>query len=217
MLPYFRKTEHHHDPGANPNDHGLDGGMYTCSNTSTGRKYPLRQMVKAAWESLGLKEVPDANSGSPQGFSEVVENRRDGLRQLASEVYPLNGVQVITDTLVNRVIIGKRDGKQVAIGVELANGEILSAKKEIIISAGAYRTPQVLLLSGIGPAEELRKHGIEQVVNLPEVGLNLHDHMGVGQSYAVHSLDGTWRADISEQMEAPESRERLLSWFSSIQ
>jgi len=129
----------------------------------------------------------------------------------------LNGVRVMTETLVNRVIIEKRDRSQVAIGVELANGEILSAKKEVIISAGAYRTPQVLLLSGIGPAEELRKHGIEQVVNLPEVGSNLHDHMGVGQSYAVHSLDDTWRADISEQMEAPEPRERLLSWFSSIQ
>lgn len=129
----------------------------------------------------------------------------------------MNGVRVMTETLVNRVIIEKRDRSQVAIGVELANGEILSAKKEVIISAGAYRTPQVLLLSGIGPAEELRKHGIEQVVNLPEVGSNLHDHMGVGQSYAVHSLDDTWRADISEQMEAPESRERLLSWFSSIQ
>jgi len=63
MLPYFRKTEHHHDPGANPKEHGLDGGMYTYSNTSTGRKYPLRHMVKAAWESIGLKEVPDANSG----------------------------------------------------------------------------------------------------------------------------------------------------------
>ena len=129
----------------------------------------------------------------------------------------MNGVRVMTETLVNRVIIEKRDRSQVAIGVELANGEILSAKKEVIISAGAYRTPQVLLLSGIGPTEELRKHGIEQVANLPEVGFNLHDHMGVGQSYAVHSLDDTWRADISEQMEAPKSRERLLSWFSSIQ
>jgi choline dehydrogenase-like flavoprotein len=101
MLPYFRKTEHHHNPNANPKEHGHDGGMYTCSNTSTGRKYPLRQMVKAAWESIGLKEIPDANSGSPQGFNELVENRRDGLRQLASEVYPLNGVQVMTETLVN--------------------------------------------------------------------------------------------------------------------
>jgi choline dehydrogenase-like flavoprotein len=123
---------------------------------------------------------------------------------------------VMTETLVNRVIVEKRDGKQVAIRVELANGELLSAKKEIIISAGAYRTPQVLLLSGIGPAEELRKHGIEQVVKLPEVGSNLHDHMGVGQSYALRPLDDTRRADISEQMEAPKSRERLLSWFSSI-
>jgi choline dehydrogenase-like flavoprotein len=53
--------------------------------------------------------------------------------------------------------------------------------KEIIISAEAYRTPQVLMLSGIGPSDGLKKHGIEQIVELSDVGKNLHDHLGIEQ------------------------------------
>jgi choline dehydrogenase-like flavoprotein len=181
MLPYFRKTETHHAPDADPNDHGFEGGMYTASVTSSGRNYPLRNMVKRAWEAIGLKNIPDANSGSPQGFADVTENRRNGERQLASDACPLVGVKVMSETLVKRVIIEQVDGRKVATGVELANGEVITATKEIIISAGAYRTPQVLMLSGIGPSDELKKHGIKQIVDSSDVGKNLHDHLGVGQ------------------------------------
>lgn len=181
MLPYFRKSETHHTPWGNPKDHGFEGGMYTSSVTSSGRNYPLRVMVKAAWEAIGLEQIPDANSGSPQGFAELTENRKNGKRQLATDAYPLTGVKVLTDTLVKRVIVEQLHGRNVATGVELANGEVIKAQKEIIISAGAYRTPQVLMLSGIGKTEELTKHGIESVADLPEVGKNLHDHLGIPQ------------------------------------
>ena len=87
----------------------------------------------------------------------------------------------MTDTLVKRVIVEQIDGRNIATGVELASGEAVTAKEEIIISAGAYRTPQVLILSGIGPSEELKKHGIKQVMDLADVGKNLHDHLGIPQ------------------------------------
>jgi choline dehydrogenase-like flavoprotein len=130
---------------------------------------------------VGVHEIADLNSGSPQGLAEMVENRRNGLRQVASAVYPLKGVQVMTDTLIKRVLIEERQGKDMATGVELASGTNLTARREVILSAGAYRTPQILLLLGIGPIAELKHHGIVQTVDAPEVGKNFHDHMSVTQ------------------------------------
>lgn len=74
--------------------------MYTSSVTTSGRKYPLREVILQAWKRLGLNEVEDANNGLPQGVAEMVENRRDGLRQLTSQVYPLKAVHIMTETMV---------------------------------------------------------------------------------------------------------------------
>ncbi|KAF7947601.1 hypothetical protein EAE96_008684 [Botrytis aclada] len=87
----------------------------------------------------------------------------------------------MTSTLVARVIIDNQGMTPKVTAVELANGRRISATKEIIISAGAYRTPQILLLSGIGSSGELAQHGVQQVVDSPHVGQNLHDHMSVAQ------------------------------------
>jgi choline dehydrogenase-like flavoprotein len=179
MLPYFKKTETHHTTSHGEEQHGFNGPMQTNTHTSACRKYPLRVLVKQAWEEIGVREIADINAGSPLGMGELVDNRRDGLRQPASSVYPLSGVQVLTETLVQRIVIEERVGRKVATGVELADGRMLVAKKEVILSAGAYRTPQVLMLSGIGENEELSQHGIKQVVDLPDVGRNLHDHLAL--------------------------------------
>jgi choline dehydrogenase-like flavoprotein len=69
----------------------------------------------------------------------------------------------------------------VATGVELLDGTIFHASREVVLSAGAYRTPQVLMLSGIGPRDELAKHNIPVQVDAPEVGRNLHDHFSFNQ------------------------------------
>ena len=178
QLPYFRRSEHHFDPGADPEQHGFEGPMYTSSVTTSGRKYPLREVVLQAWKGLGLKQVEDANNGFPQGIAELVENRRDGLRQLTSQVYPLKGVQVMTETMVKRVILNDGPHSKVATGVELADARQLHVKTggEVLLCAGAYRSPQILQLSGIGPKDELAKHNIPQQVDSPWVGRNFHDH-----------------------------------------
>lgn len=150
--------------------------MHTASISSSERYYPLREIALKLWSQLGLPHIPDANNGHPQGIAELVENWRDGKRQLASDVYPLAGVKVLTESLVRRIIINE---DKVAIGIELANGDthMLSPNGKIILSAGAYRTPQVLMLSGIGDAAHLSQHGIPVVVDLPQVGRNFHDHL----------------------------------------
>ena len=175
FLPYFRKTEHHHDEkDVNTEIHGIDGPVHTESVTSTGWRYPLRDQIKAAWASAGVCEIADMNSGSPLGVGELVENRRKGMRQLASTSYDLSKVTIKTETLVKRVTI---DDEHQATGVELSDGTTITANREVIISAGTYRTPQLLMLSGIGPLHELSQHGIDQKVDSPEVGRNFHDHL----------------------------------------
>ncbi|RAL64507.1 hypothetical protein DID88_001982 [Monilinia fructigena] len=177
FLPYFRKVEHYH---VSSEEHGSQGPNYTQSVTSSGRQYPLRDPLKNAWIAAGVRHIADANSGSPQGIGELVENRHDSIRQVASTIYSLKGIDVLLNTLVKRVVIEDNEtGEKVATGVELANGDIIKAKKEVILAAGAYRTPQVLLLSGVGAKKDLK--GISQVVDLAQVGENFHDHMSVSQ------------------------------------
>jgi choline dehydrogenase-like flavoprotein len=140
----------------------------------------LRDLVRAAWKDLGIKEVDDINAGSPLGMADIVESRIKGELVVASAAYSLEGVTVTTSTIARRVMISSL---KVATGVELADGRIFTARREVILSAGSIRTPQLLMLSGIGAAEELKKHGIEQVVEAPEVGRNLWDHLGLFLTY----------------------------------
>lgn len=178
LLPYFKRTEHHYDPNGDPEQHGFKGPIHTSSVSSSGRKYPLRETVKSAFLNLGIRAIHDANNGHPQGIAELVNNFPDGRRQLTSQVYPLDGVKVVTDALVKRVVL---DDSKTATGVELVDGRIYSVRSggEIIISAGSLRTPQVLLLSGIGDSQQLSQHQIPLQIDLPEVGRNLHDHLMV--------------------------------------
>ncbi|KAK7980161.1 hypothetical protein PG989_012618 [Apiospora arundinis] len=181
QLPYFRKTENWCDPKQHPDQHGMDGPVYVATPSSTGREYPLRDQVLESWRQIGVDALPelDANAGRIQGVGAMYENRREGKRQITSSVYSLDGVTVLTETVVDSIMLtkGGADGNDVqATGVRLANGTEYEAKR-VIITAGAYRTPQLLMLSGIGPAETLAKHGIEPKVEMPDVGRHLADHV----------------------------------------
>ncbi|KNG48598.1 putative glucose dehydrogenase [Stemphylium lycopersici] len=175
LLPYFKRTEKHFDPTADPSQHGHDGPVHTASVTSSGRQYPLRHDVRKLWSHLGIPHIHDLNDGRPQGISDLVENWRDGKRQMVQSVYPLDGVQVLTETVVKRVVFEEKT----AVGVELTNGQIIDLKKDgqVVLTAGAYRTPQVLMLSGIGDPDCLAQYDIPITVELSHVGQNLHDHL----------------------------------------
>lgn len=176
LLPYFKRSENHFDPNGDPTQHGFDGPVVTASVSSSGRKFPLRESILNLWKNLGLDHIPDANNGHPQGIAELVENWKDGQRQIVSETYSLAGVNVLTDTAVSRVLV---DDDKSAVGVELADARKLTVKEggQVVVSSGAYGTPKVLQLSGIGDPTELLKHEITPVVDLPAVGTNLFDHL----------------------------------------
>jgi choline dehydrogenase-like flavoprotein len=186
LLCYFKSTESFWNDGTNPSQHGYDGPLKVEVPSTTGRVYPLRDAVFNSYEAVGIEALPglDANTGDNLGFGEIAENRRNGKRQIASEYYPLDGITVLTESLVGKILLenvetpdeGSSGNKVTATGVRLVNGTEFRGK-EIIVSAGSYRTPQLLMLSGIGPAEVLSEYDIEQKLDAPEVGQGLADHL----------------------------------------
>ncbi|KAL4731918.1 hypothetical protein ACLX1H_000914 [Fusarium chlamydosporum] len=177
QLPWFKKSEHWFDD-SNPNQHGQDGPMrITCAKVSN-RNFPLAEQADAGWKDLGVSTLPDGdqNTGNNLGRAYICEARAYGKREWSAEQYSLEGVDIRLETAVHRVIVQKSDGKFKATGVELADGSII-AGNNVILSAGAYRSPQILQLSGIGPSAHLREVGVETLIDLPEVGENLSDHM----------------------------------------
>ncbi|KAJ0352818.1 hypothetical protein COL154_003622 [Colletotrichum chrysophilum] len=178
QLPYFKRTEEYWTRDVNSEQHGNEGPLKIEVPSVTGRVYPLRDAVLDSYASVGIEALPglDANGGSNIGVGEISENRRDGVRQITPEYYSLDGATIMTGTLVEKVLIDEDDlGNLVATGLRLANGTEIRGK-QVIAAAGAYRTPQLLMLSGIGPSDVLQQHGIEQRVDLPEVGRNFADH-----------------------------------------
>ncbi|KAJ4396914.1 hypothetical protein N0V93_001136 [Gnomoniopsis smithogilvyi] len=120
------------------------------------RKYRLRDAVKEAWTELSVTPNQSRERGAIGGLAEMRENSRDGMRQPSQMVYSLDGVKVLTNAMVQRIIFSENK----ACGVALNDHMKISARKEVIICAGAYRTPQLLMLSGIGPSAELTRYGI---------------------------------------------------------
>lgn len=185
LLPYFRRTEHHYDAKCNNKEqHGFEGPIYTTS----GRAYPLRHNIHQAFEQAGFRGMPDLNAGEAFGVAPWVENWRDGSRQHSGKVFDLSGIHLETGMVVSRVIL---DDNNNATGIELLDGRILHARREVIISCGAHKTPQLLMLSGIGPPDHLNTHGIQPLVESPSVGTNHFDHLSLHQAWKLrHPQNG---------------------------
>ena len=186
LLPYFRRLEHYHDSEADPEHHGFDGPIYTTAVAS--RNYPLGKTLHDAFEKVGYQDNPQFHNGNPLGLGPWTENWRDRSRQPAGNAYDLSGVHIVIDATVRRILFrDSGSGQKVATGIELTDSRQFTARREIIISCGAHKTPQILMLSGIGPADELEKVGIDPVVPNPDVGRNLFDHLTLFQAYKLRN------------------------------
>ncbi|KAJ3524279.1 hypothetical protein NM208_g12119 [Fusarium decemcellulare] len=183
QLPWFKKAEHWFN-NDNPEQHGQGGPIHIASAGSTNRRFPLSDQAAEAWEELGVSALPnfDQNAGNNLGRAFICEARRDGKRQWSASLYSLEGVEIRLNTLVNKAVVEKSDGGLKATGVELADGTVVSAKN-VIFSAGTFRSPQLLQLSGIGASANLKEVGIEPLVDLPEVGEGLTDHVSFFQHW----------------------------------
>lgn len=176
VLPYFRLAEDH-VRGASEY-HGSGGPL---SVTDLKYRNPLSAVFVAAGAECGLPHNEDFNGAVQEGVGFYQVTQRHGRRCSASVAYlrPARGrrnLEVRTGCLATRVVFaGAR-----ACGVEYRRGgalEVARAEREVLLAAGAIGSPQLLMLSGIGPPEALRKHGIEVIADRAEVGANLQDHL----------------------------------------
>jgi choline dehydrogenase len=178
VLPYFKKAENQ-ERGAD-DFHGAGGPLPVSDLVHAD---PLSAAFIAAAAETGIPVNPDFNGASQEGAGFFQTTTRRGRRASTAVAYlrPARGrrnLQVETSALAQRILF---DGHR-ADAIEFRQAGVLRtarARKEILVSSGAYNSPQLLQLSGVGPAELLRQHGIDVVLDAPGVGHDLQDHMQV--------------------------------------
>ncbi len=179
LLPYLRKAENHYEAYKDPEQRGSDGPIRVTSvlESDSKRRYGLRGPIKAAWEEIGLKQNYRGDCGSLLGICDFLENWNDGQRQPSNLAYRLHGVKAINCATVHKIdFVESDDGHPKASAAVLVDGRRFKARKEIVLSTGAIKTPQIMMLSGIGPRDVLSTNNIPLVHDAPEVGQNYFDH-----------------------------------------
>lgn len=199
VLPYFKRAEGN-ERGADE-FHGADGPLNVMD-----QRWPnvtSRRFVESA-AALQLPRTPDFNGAQQEGFGLYQVTQKAGERWSAARAYvePLReraNFAIRTGALVEKIVVegGRATGVVIRRG---AQRETLKARGGVILSAGAFNSPQILMLSGIGPAAHLTDKGIDVVVDCGAVGADLQDHIDYVSSWETRSTDplgdslgGTWR------------------------
>ncbi len=184
VLPYFRKAEDNQN-GANE-FHGA-GGPLRVSNQPY--KWEIAEALLAACQQAGIPYNPDFNGATQEGCGSYQTTTKDKRRWSTAAAYltaakKRPNLTIITRAHATRLLF---EGKR-AVGIEFMTPrglETARAGREVIVSGGAYGSPQLLQLSGIGPSEHLRDLGIDVVHELPGVGSNLQDHFNTYCTYRI--------------------------------
>ena len=176
VLPVFKAFEDHES--GDPAYHGKGGELKVSVPSSNIN--PMTQAFLRAAHSLGHQHNEDPNGAEQDGFGLTHATQSKGIRSSASRsfLHPIwnrPNLTIFTDTLVERVRI--QGGRAVGVTI-LRNGQRhdLDAGAEVVLSGGTINSPQLLMLSGVGPAQHLRGLGIDVLQDLPGVGRNLQDH-----------------------------------------
>lgn len=183
-LPYFKRAE--------TSDRG--GSFYRGDSgplsTERGRlQSPIFDAFLDSAGEAGHVISDDLNGAQPEGFARLDSTKRRGERCSAAVAYlhpAMNrpNLTVLTGALVHRLLI--EGGRAVGVRYERGGEAVeVTAAREVILSGGAINSPQLLMLSGIGPADELARHDIPVRLDLPGVGANLQDHMDVGLKFGL--------------------------------
>ena len=185
ILPYFRKSEH--DLDIQDECHGSDGPM-PVRRRQSGPWPVLQQAFHAACVQAGFGTTNDTNGLHPAGLGVSPSNNLGGVRMSAAMTH-LNPVRhhlnltVRGGVFVRKIVI--RDGEAVGVEAE-SGGEVFHVEAgRVVLSAGAIRSPHLLMLSGIGPEDQLRQFGIPTVCHLPGVGRNLWNHLSAQMTFKV--------------------------------
>lgn len=193
VLPYFQKSENNERGGDAA--HG-DNGPLQVSNQKSPR--PITRAFIEAGQALQIREVADFNAGDNEGIGEYQVTQfhaadKNGERCSAAAAYlhPVmdrSNLTVLTKAHATRVLF---DGKR-AIGVAYRQGgqdKQVMARSEVLLCGGAFNSPQLLQLSGVGRSQDIEPHGIDLVHELPGVGQNLQDHLDFTLAYKSRDRD----------------------------
>ena len=185
VLPSFKKMEDWE--GGASDLRGAGGPVKVTRQKDLTRA--SQAFIDALAETAGVKKIDDYNGESQEGASVIQQNVANGSRYSSSVAYlddhGLPNLTIITRAQITKVVI--RNGR--AAGVEVATKDghaTIGASREVILSAGVFGSPQLLMLSGVGPAAHLESLGIDVHADLP-VGDNLHDHLFVPMTYVMTS------------------------------
>ncbi|CAK1590448.1 unnamed protein product [Parnassius mnemosyne] len=184
VLPYFKKSEDQRNPylARDTRHHGV-GGYLTVQDAPYNT--PIGAAFLQAGEEMGY-DIVDVNGAQQTGYAWYQFTMRRGTRCSTAKAFlrPVRLRQNLHVSLfshVTKVLIDKNDKR--AYGVQFIKDEtkqIVYAKREVILAAGAIASPQILMLSGVGPAQHLKEVGIDVIHDSPGVGRNLQDHIAVG-------------------------------------
>ena len=191
VLPYFIRSEN--NERFHNSYHGQSGPL-SVSDLRTDN--PLQQRYLDAAKAQGYPILDDFNGPDQEGLGVYQVTQQNGERCSVARAYLFPHLQrpnltVLTQALTHRI----RIENQTAVGVEFEYNEqclYIRAKKEVLLSAGAIQSPQILMLSGVGDQQLLQQHGIEVKKHLPGVGQNFHDHPDFIFGYKVKDIRGTF-------------------------
>ena len=188
VLPYFKKAEH--NEMFDDEFHGQNGPLNVSKIRHENK--PTKDFVETASKIHGYNK--DFNGLDQEGIGFYQTTQKNGKRCSAAKAYLVpvldrENLTVMTDTNVNRIIIENKK----AVGVECiddkGNSFEIYSEKEVLLSSGAFGSPQILLRSGVGPIEEITKHGIALQHELPGVGKNLQDHIDYLSVHKYNSME----------------------------
>jgi choline dehydrogenase len=208
VLPYFKKSENNEQI---QNDYHGHGGFL---NVTFAQQYktPLADAFVAGCVEQGIPETKDYNGAEQMGASAFQFTIKDGKRHSTAQAFlkPVLGrknLTVVTGAHVKQIVIENNRAKGVEI---LKNGsvETFEAQREVLLSAGSFGSPQILMLSGIGSKEELQKHKIEIKKELEGVGKNLHDHLMFGISNL-----STWKGTLNNVLKPLNQLKHLVNYL----
>ena len=212
LLPFFKKSVHYTSPNLalyqnssniqTPDAFSPQGGPLQVSFSNYVD--PLATWIQRGFEAVGMKVIEGFNSGKLLGsaFGTLTIDPRNAHRSssessfLRSAIRQGTNLQVYKNTLAQRILFNSSVNVQ-ATGVAVTTAGtygtpsvdyVLSARKEVIVAAGAFQSPQLLMVSGIGPKRVLKKHGIPCLHDLPGVGQNMWDHVVFGVTHRVNVL-----------------------------
>jgi choline dehydrogenase-like flavoprotein len=208
VLPYFKHHENHFMGESTA--HAVGGEWHIAAPRV---RWDLLDAFRAAAEQAGFKSIPDFNAGDNEGCCAFHVNQRRGRRWSAASAFlkPVlhrPNLRLETGCLVEGLVF---DGRRAA-GVRWRQGGknlMARCRGEVILAAGSVGSAQILLLSGIGPAQHLEEHGIAVVADRPGVGANLQDHL---QLRLIYKIDGI--ATLNERYHARFGLARMLAEYA---